>query len=279
VISEWQRYGSNDEEFSALLPDRPSASALNRPIKDNEKPKRGRMYASYRDGVAYVILSLDNPGKKDALSVFISEFPRYPVFHDGNTFERDVTLNGFKGKQYRLALNGVNGIVQFYMTGTRVYIFEVVSEDLSQPSVNKFLESLTLDEKSKGKELGGIWQIGGEPANPVPAAPLPDTSATQSIAEKFYKPSEVTRKAVVVTRPEPQYTEEARKNQVTGTVVLRAIFSSSGKVTHIRTVSGLEHGLTERAVAAVRLIKFLPAVKDGNFVSQYIQVEYNFNLY
>ena len=98
-------------------------------------------------------------------------------------------------------------------------------------------------------------------------------------ANRIFKPSEVNSKARILSRPEPQYTEDARKNQVSGTVVLRAVFSSNGTVTNIRTVSGLPHGLTERAMAAARQIRFAPATKDGRPVSQYIQIEYNFNLY
>ena len=96
---------------------------------------------------------------------------------------------------------------------------------------------------------------------------------------KIYSGKEVTSKARVLSKPEPQYTEEARKNQVTGTVVLRAVFTSGGQVTNIRAVSGLPYGLTERAIAAARLIKFVPATKDGRPVPMYIQLEYNFNLY
>jgi TonB family protein len=98
-------------------------------------------------------------------------------------------------------------------------------------------------------------------------------------ANRIFKPNEVSSKARILSRPEPQYTEDARKNQVSGTVVLRAVFSSNGTVTNIRTVSGLPHGLTERAMAAARQIRFAPATKDGRAVSQYIQIEYNFNLY
>ncbi len=96
---------------------------------------------------------------------------------------------------------------------------------------------------------------------------------------RTFSPKEVNVKARILSRPEPQYTEEARKNQVSGTVVLRAVFSSSGQVTSIRAVSSLPYGLTERAIAAARQIRFSPAMKDGRAVSQYIQIEYNFNLY
>lgn len=96
---------------------------------------------------------------------------------------------------------------------------------------------------------------------------------------KVFSGKDVTSKARIISKPEPQYTEDARKNQVTGTVVLRAVFSSSGQVTQIKAVSGLPYGLTERAIAAARNIRFTPATKDGRNVSMWFQLEYNFNLY
>jgi TonB family protein len=83
----------------------------------------------------------------------------------------------------------------------------------------------------------------------------------------------------MLSRVDPQYTEGARENQISGTVVLRAVVSSSGQITNIRAVSGLPYGLTERAIAAARLCKFEPAMKDGRAVAQFIQIEYNFYPY
>jgi TonB family protein len=97
--------------------------------------------------------------------------------------------------------------------------------------------------------------------------------------DRLFSPREVDQKARILSRPEPRYTEEARDNQVAGTVVLRAVFAEDGLVKNIRVVSGLPGGLTERAVEAALEIKFAPALKDGRAVSQYIQIEYNFNLY
>jgi TonB family protein len=91
--------------------------------------------------------------------------------------------------------------------------------------------------------------------------------------------AEVDQRVRVLTKPEPQYTEEARRNQITGTVVLRAVFASSGEVVSIRALNSLPFGLTEKAIAAARQIKFEPAMKDGRPVSVYLHLEYNFNLY
>lgn len=95
----------------------------------------------------------------------------------------------------------------------------------------------------------------------------------------IFTPAEVDQRVRVLSKPEPQYTEEARRNQVTGTVVLRAVFASSGEVVSIHAVNEIPFGLTEQAIAAARKIKFVPAMKDGRPVSVYLHLEYNFNLY
>jgi TonB family protein len=94
-----------------------------------------------------------------------------------------------------------------------------------------------------------------------------------------FRQAEVTRKAIITFKPEPGFTEDARKNNVTGVVRLRAILHASGSVSDISVVKGLPDGLTEKAIAAARQIRFTPAEKDGHAVSQYIVLEYNFNIY
>ena len=97
--------------------------------------------------------------------------------------------------------------------------------------------------------------------------------------DRLFSGSEVEQRARLLLKPEPQYTEEARRNQITGTVVLRVVFASSGEVVQIRALRQLPFGLTERAIAAARQIKFAPAMKSGHPVSVHMQLEYNFNLY
>ncbi|HYY95530.1 MAG TPA: energy transducer TonB, partial [Pyrinomonadaceae bacterium] len=96
---------------------------------------------------------------------------------------------------------------------------------------------------------------------------------------RTFKINEVTQRAVITFKPEPGFTEDARKNNVTGIVRLRAVLSASGEVTSISVVKPLPDGLTEKAIQAARQIKFRPAQKDGHVVSQYIVLEYNFNIY
>jgi protein TonB len=97
--------------------------------------------------------------------------------------------------------------------------------------------------------------------------------------DRVYPAPQVSERARVLAKPEPQYTEEARRNAVTGTVVLRVVFSRTGEVTNIRALQSLPFGLTERAIAAARQIRFRPATRDGQAVNVLMQLEYNFNLY
>ncbi len=90
---------------------------------------------------------------------------------------------------------------------------------------------------------------------------------------------EVTEKVRVLSKPEPQFTEPARQAGVNGTVVLRAAFTADGEVKRVFVMRALGYGLTTQAVKAARLIKFNPAIKDGQPVSVFIQLEYNFNVY
>jgi TonB family protein len=96
---------------------------------------------------------------------------------------------------------------------------------------------------------------------------------------RIFVATDVDHKAVLLKKPEPGFTDWARANNTSGVVKLRLILSADGRVKHILVVKGLPDGLTERAVAAARGIKFIPAVKDGKPVSVVVTVEYNFNIY
>jgi protein TonB len=97
--------------------------------------------------------------------------------------------------------------------------------------------------------------------------------------DRIFRVAEVTTRARVLSKPEPQYTEEARRNQISGTVILNVVFSRTGQVINIQAAQPLCCGLTEKAIAAARQIRFVPATREGNPVSVRMQLEYNFNLY
>ncbi|HEX5965998.1 MAG TPA: TonB family protein [Pyrinomonadaceae bacterium] len=95
----------------------------------------------------------------------------------------------------------------------------------------------------------------------------------------IYKGADVTTKAKLISKPEPTYTQAARKDQIGGTVVLRCVFAADGTVRHILVVQSPHNDLTESSIAAAKQIQFVPAKLNGKPVSMWMQLEYNYNLY
>jgi TonB family protein len=106
----------------------------------------------------------------------------------------------------------------------------------------------------------------------------PQSPATPDY-NRIYSGKEVDKKPRVLRKPEPKYTKDARKHGIEGTVVLRAIFASTGRVTNIHVISGLPDGLTDRSIEVAQKIKFEPAIKDGHPVSMWMELQYNYNLH
>lgn len=126
---------------------------------------------------------------------------------------------------------------------------------------------------AKNSEENSIWN------DQLEALRFYVSMQSKDTAREVIDPSEVTVRARIISKPEPHYTEEARQNQVVGTVILRAVFSADGSVKHILVIKELPNGLTERSVQAAQRIKFVPAMLNGRPVSMFVQLEYSFNLY
>jgi TonB family protein len=97
--------------------------------------------------------------------------------------------------------------------------------------------------------------------------------------DHVFKSSEVNRPALITFKPEPGFTAEAKRNNVSGVVRLRALLKYDGTVEVVEIVRGLPDGLTERSVEAAKQIRFNPAMRNGRAVTQSVLLEYNFNVY
>ena len=93
-----------------------------------------------------------------------------------------------------------------------------------------------------------------------------------------YEPKEVDVKAEITAKPLPGYTREARRLGVQGVVVLKVLLLGDGKLDRVRVVRRLPWGLTENAIRAACGVKFKPATKAGQPVSQWVTLQYAFRL-
>ena len=79
--------------------------------------------------------------------------------------------------------------------------------------------------------------------------------------------------------PGPSLTLSEHLHHFEGVVVLRATVTEHGRAEQIEVVRGLEGGLTDRALAAVRRWRFRPAIgKDGKPTATRIPILVTFGL-
>ena len=82
----------------------------------------------------------------------------------------------------------------------------------------------------------------------------------------------------LLSSPEPEYSDEARRAKFQGVCVLSLIVGEDGLPRDIRVARSLGMGLDEKAIEAVKQWRFKPAMKDGKPVSVQITIEMSFRL-
>ena len=260
--ASWQRYTIRREEFSVKLPAHPAMASRKTMVMRFSKERQLRTLGAYADGLAFTILSTENSSPRESLDDYLEQ----EIFtHAGweRSSEKEITVNGFKGKQY-IAPNQVPGTMQIFATRSHIYRFHAFGATIDDPRVKQFFSSIILGPQNQGIEV--------KDGNGVPLKSTQDNANAFTIKE-------VDQRPFIAFKPEPAYTEEARQNALAGTVLLKAIFTADGVVTNIKVASGLPYGLENNAIDAAKKIRFIPAMKDGRFVSTWMQLEYNFNLY
>jgi TonB family protein len=82
----------------------------------------------------------------------------------------------------------------------------------------------------------------------------------------------------VVSKVEPDYTDEARSAKIQGPVVLSLTIDPQGRPEKIRVTKSLDKGLDQQAIAAIEKWHFAPGIKDGKPVWAAATIEVNFHL-
>ena len=83
---------------------------------------------------------------------------------------------------------------------------------------------------------------------------------------------------VLLWKSEPEYSEQARKAKIQGTVIVRAEIDARGQVRNISIAQGLGLGLDEQAIAAVQKWKFRPGTRNGKPVATQAIIHLSFRL-
>ncbi len=87
-----------------------------------------------------------------------------------------------------------------------------------------------------------------------------------------------TTAPTVLSKVDPEYSEEARKAKYSGSVMLSIVVNTDGKAEQITVTKSLGMGLDEKAIEAVKQWRFLPGKNKGVPVKVKAQIEVNFRL-
>ena len=128
---------------------------------------------------------------------------------------------------------------------------------------------------TRGSQGEGVFDVGGDV---TPPTLLTQVLPEGSQGEEVFQIGELTDPPTILFKVDPQYSEEARKAQYQGTVVLEAIVRSDGTVEILRVVRSLGFGLDDKAIEAVRQWRFRPGTRNGEPVDVTLTIEVNFNL-
>jgi TonB family protein len=114
-------------------------------------------------------------------------------------------------------------------------------------------------------------------AQPGAVASAPDTD---SLPPGVSLPGDGVSMPRVVHQVNPEYTPEALRAKLEGTVLLQAVVRTHGVPTDISVLRSLDRrfGLDQRAIAALREWRFAPGLRAGQPVPVLVQVEMSFSL-
>jgi TonB family protein len=248
----WKRYTVEGEEFSVILPTLPAMTTTKAMRKRDHEYQVQRQIETSQGGLLYTVEVYENPKPKQSLAEFISE--RRDDIKCDPASERAVTVDGYSGKECSSSDKDYPVIVQFLATETHSYCFLVRGSSVKEARAPKeFFSSIRLGTNPDGIKI------------------------SDGPGDRIYTGKETDKKVRLLVKPPPSYIPDARANKVTGTVILRVVFTSYGTVENIRVIRGLPNGLTELAIEAAKKIKFVPATKYGYPVSMWMQLEYNFS--
>lgn len=138
---------------------------------------------------------------------------------------------------------------------------------------NFFVDSLEfeVDEKSIEINNGAEVLLGDEEEKQK----VVETNS----AEKSESKEEKVAPFVIITRPRPRYTSEARKGNVAGSVRIRVTFLPNGAIGSVTPVSEFDEGLTGQAINVTRKMAFLPKKNNDRKLAITKVVVYNFSIY
>ena len=145
---------------------------------------------------------------------------------------------------------------------TLTEMFRDPSEHAITVSVDRIAPPVMPDSKRTS------WDVPRTPSRPNSRIARGDT----------WDPDDLDKKPVITSRAAPRYPFEAKRNGLSGTVVLRFIVDNRGNVADVEVVSSTHVDFSKAAVEAMLRWKFRPGMKNNRRVNTRMEMPMSFSL-
>jgi len=277
----WVEVSSSNEFFRVSMPIQPVEASQHTRIGDIDAT--GTRYEAFAGGAGYALWTLvdANHGSLRGLDEYLDasadlvwdgllnttkgQLPDGKRVPAAMSYVKELSLP-LPGREYSLSMGAGTGTVRFFVADARIYVLMAANSPGGPWERQKFFESFSVFIVSP------TLKPQNDSANTANASEATDYN-------RVFSGSEVTQRLRILSQDGPIYPASALRYRITGTVVLRAVFSRDGTVTDVYVIRKLPHGLTGAAIKAARGISFTPAMKDGHPVSMFMELQYNFTLF
>jgi len=154
----------------------------------------------------------------------------------------------------------------------------IVSAPNDQRDRSGLLASIAADIDSRGSGRGGGVGSGTGSGTGEGDGPGIGPGAGGGTGGGPYRPGSGITPPRVLREVKADYTEMARQRALTGEVVVEVVVRRDGSVGDVKLLHGLGYGLDDRAIAAVRQWRFVPAERLGVPVDVVVEVGVEFRL-
>jgi cell division septation protein DedD len=229
------RIAPANEDFTVWMPDTPRVVGTKQLIMDRQ-PLTVSYYCLVQDGTEYAVLSVSGLESKQRdlahmlmLNLYSSLLPT-AVLEESNrsavsikaNYQRDISLNGYPGREFSIQAHQRTGLWRFYSVGRRFYAVAVSTTRQDNTLIDRFLDSFTLGEPAPTSATIRKEPVQSQPN--ISAQATPPASATVQKEPVQSKPN-------VPVRPQPntsaQGTPSARPSSRETWLIILSTFSKA----------------------------------------------------
>lgn len=275
--SGWDKLQTDDGEMTMLMPadcsasfyDRYGITVYDRDYRDKFRLTEMRLISCYRDGALLNVEIYESIRAKSAAQVLRKKLGisgeelnvGKDFFAVGQIEEKD---------DHTLARRIVAG-------DRRLYLITTAARRMPNETMQIFLDSVRFASENTARKPDADAVLISSLENLVPEVVM-EREASEKPSAAETSEDQTLKEMILLSIPQPSYTDAARKKRTTGRSALRLTFGAEGRITRLQIVLGLPDGLVRETVIAALRIKFLPPERGGAPISVTRQIQYNFGI-